>query len=193
MVSYRGGTMDWKKEWDRNGKKWIGGALLAGAMVVTGAFFYTNFNKPVNMTPVVAADMEDRGKIMVYVTGAVKSPGVYELDRGARWYDAVRAAGDIVPYADLEAINLSEQVGDGDKLVIPLNPDKTNPAAAGMVNINLAGSREIEELPGVGESTAQKILEYRKEHGAFKTKEEIKNVPGIGEGKFKKMKDRMVL
>ena len=127
------------------------------------------------------------------MVGAVREPGVYELPAGSRLYEAVQKAGDLLPYADLESINLSEKIEDGTKIYIPLNLNQTNIAAAGMVNINTAGEAELITLPGVGPKTADKIITYRREHGEFKSKEELKEVPTIGEEKMKKIAGKIVL
>ena len=97
-------------------------------------------------------------------------------------YDAVQAAGNVLPYADMEGVNMAEPVEDAMRVYIPLNPERTTPAAAGLVNINHASGTELETLPGIGAKTADKIIEYRNEHGGFRSKEELKEVPTIGEG-----------
>lgn len=77
---------------------------------------------------------------------------------------------------------MAEPVEDAMRVYIPLNPERTTPAAAGLVNINHASGTELETLPGIGAKTADKIIEYRNEHGGFRSKEELKEVPTIGEG-----------
>ena len=119
--------------------------------------------------------------------------GVYELQRGSRVYDAVQAAGNVLPYADMESVNMAEPVEDAMRVYIPLNPERTTPAAAGLVNINHASGTELETLPGIGAKTADKIIEYRNEHGGFRSKEELKEVPTIGEGKYAKVSERITL
>lgn len=118
---------------------------------------------------------------------------VLELQRGSRVYDAVQAAGNVLPYADMESVNMAESVEDAMRVYIPLNPERTTPAAAGLVNINHASGTELETLPGIGAKTADKIIEYRNEHGGFRSKEELKEVPTIGEGKYAKVSERITL
>lgn len=67
------------------------------------------------------------------------------------------------------------------------------PRSLGLVNINTAGAKELETLPGIGKVTAEKIMAYREEHGSFRTKEDLKHVPSIGDGKFKKLADKITL
>ncbi len=134
------------------------------------------------------------GRILVYVSGAVKKPGVYELPAGTRAYEAVEAAGNVIPYADVDNVNLSAELVDGEQFHVPLDPNRVSAAAGtagSLVNINTAGKTELDTLPGVGEVTAQKILDYRNAHGPFQTKEDIKNVPSIGDGKYAKLADRI--
>lgn len=133
------------------------------------------------------------GQIEVYISGAVKHPGVYDVPAGSRVYELVRAAGDIIPYADVDAVNLSARLADGEKIHIPLDPERVTVTAEPVVNINQAGLEELETLPGIGEVTAQKILDYRREHGWFRTKEELMDVPSIGEGRYGKIEDRITL
>lgn len=142
----------------------------------------------------IEPESESKGnRVLVYIVGAVKEPGVYELPEGSRVYDAVVAAGNVIPYADVESVNMSELLADAAKIYIPLAPEQTNPTAEGMVNINQAAEAELKTLSGIGEKTAEKIIEYRNEHGGFKTKEELKEVPTIGEGKYAKVAGKITL
>lgn len=144
-------------------------------------------------TEVSWAETAEKGKILVYVVGAVKNPGVYEIPEGSHYYDAVKAAGDVLPYADITAVNMAEPVTESMKIWIPLDPSMKDSGAAGLVNINTAGAKELETLPGVGKVTAEKIMTYREEHGSFNTKEDLKRVPSISDGKFKKLADKITL
>ncbi len=145
---------------------------------------------------------EETGKIKVYVTGEVNSPGVIELEEGARIEDAIQKAGGIKPEANLKEINLASEIEDGEKIYVPnlveqveettLSSESeanTSSKSDGKVNINKASVSELTSIPGVGASTAQKIITYREENGKFKTIEDIKNVSGIGDSKYNSMKD----
>ena len=133
------------------------------------------------------------GEIEVYISGGVKKPGVYDVPAGSRVYELVRAAGDIIPYANVDAVNLSAKLSDGDMIHIPIDPNRTTPVTEPVVNINTAGRAELETLPGIGEVTAQKIIDYRREHGLFQEKKELMNVPSIGEGRYAKIEDKVTL
>lgn len=151
---------------------------------------------------------EEKLKIKVYVTGEVNTPGVIELEEGARIQDAIEGAGGIKSEANLKEINLAYEVADGEKIYIPnlSEPSEeseeqsstqrpssagsgSNSNSNGKININKATATELTSIPGIGASTAQKIITYREENGKFKTIEAIKNVSGIGDSKYNSMKD----
>lgn len=148
-------------------------------------------------------------KIKVYVTGAVNAPGVIELVLGARIEDAINLAGGVREDANLEEVNLAYCLEDGQKLYIPNINEKeveylteqngekvieeTPNQSSSKVNINTGGIEELKSLPGVGESLAQKIIDYRNENGKFKTVEDLRSVSGIGDKKFESMKDYIVI
>ncbi|MCG0275551.1 MAG: helix-hairpin-helix domain-containing protein [Thermosediminibacteraceae bacterium] len=129
-------------------------------------------------------------KIVVHVAGAVKNPGVYELDEGCRVIDAIEAAGGQLPEADIAGINLAKKLHDEEKLYVPkLGESPANSSPDGRININSAGLEELDKLPGIGPSLAQRIIDYRNQHGPFKSIEELKNVSGIGEKRFEEIKN----
>lgn len=150
-------------------------------------------------------EIKETSKIKVYVTGEVNSPGVIELEEGSRIEDAIQGVGGIKAEADLKQINLAYEVEDGEKIYIPnlleeieeadepktSSENQTNSSSGSnaRVNINKASATELTAVPGIGASTAQKIITYRDENGKFKTIEDIKNVSGIGDSKYNSMKD----
>lgn len=139
--------------------------------------------------------------IVVYITGAVPRPGVYALPEGARVQDVISAAGGFLAEADKELINLAQVLEDGERLDIPFaegfSPVLPTPmelpalieATSDLININTASSFELETLPGIGPTTAQKIIEYRDLNGPFFSTEDIINVSGIGPGTYERIKD----
>lgn len=183
--------------------------LLLGCVFTSIAAEYFTNEEPV---PVISAQTQAKSKeqlITVYVSGAVARPGLYELPAGIRAQEAVEAAGGFTEAANQEKVNLAKKLKDGSQVNVPaLKGSKktitgTNASAgtasigsqqkqAGLVNINTANITELDSLPGVGEVTAQRIIEYRQQH-SFTRIEDIMQVKGIGEAKFNKMKDRLTV
>jgi competence protein ComEA len=149
--------------------------------------------------------------VVVYVCGAVRSPGVVRLRAGSRVTDALEVAGGPTAKAELAAVNLAAPVTDGEQIVVPergaaavaaapaSGASGSSAAGAGagvpgaLINVNTASLEQLDQLDGVGPSTAQKIIDYRSANGGFKTIDEIKNVPGIGDAKFAAMKDSITV
>jgi len=138
--------------------------------------------------------------IRVHVTGAVISPAVYKLSPGSIVQDAVEVAGGPTTEADMEHINLALELEDQQQVYVPrqgeANPpalvsggDASSDGGPAVVNINTAMATELETLPRIGPTTAQRILEYREASGIFGSIEDIKNVPGIGPATFDGLKD----
>ena len=145
-------------------------------------------------------------KIKVHISGAVKNEGVYELEEDARIIDAIEKAGGTLEIADMKNVNLASKLEDGMKIYIPKQGEEvtssnqeveenialgntSKESSKRKININKASKEELDTLPGIGESTAEKIINYRKEHKSFKSIEELKEVKGIGDAKFEEIKD----
>jgi len=139
--------------------------------------------------------------IVVQIAGAVPRPGVYALAKGSRVQDAISAAGGFLAEADKTGINLARALDDGEQLEIPYAegsspvlgtplPASTESASSSeLIDINTASLAELDTLPGIGPTTAQKIIDYREQNGPFLTKEDIINVSGIGPGTYERLKD----
>lgn len=147
--------------------------------------------------PDASADEGATLTILVHVAGAVLNPGVYELSQGSRVNDAIAASGGFTENADSTALNLARIVSDGEQLLVPTIGEAQDAAigvsqlgqaqssqTSGKVNINTAGVSELDTLPGIGESTAQKIIDDRTQNGPFATVEDLKRVSGIGDKKY---------
>lgn len=146
-------------------------------------------------------------KIIIHITGCVKNQGIVEIDQGKRIVDVIAAAGGVTEDADITKVNLAYIVKDAQKIYIPsiydekeleyisvdngdnVIIDDNSGGEKTMININKATQTELEQLPGIGPSTALKIIQYREENKKFNSIEEIKEVPGIGDAKFNSIKD----
>ena len=136
-------------------------------------------------------------KVVVHVVGQVYKPGLYSLPEGSRVDDAIKRAGGPKPKAALVLVNLAAPVADGQQVVVPSNREAAQALAGGSVaggaggpvHLNSATLDQLDELPGIGPVTAQKILDYRSEHGAFGSVEELDAVPGIGPATLDELRD----
>jgi competence protein ComEA len=137
-----------------------------------------------------------KAKLVVDVAGAVRRPGLYRLEPGARVADALAAAGGATRRANVDAVNLAAPLADGLQVVVPLRgaagASPGSPSATAPVDLNSASVEQLDALPGIGPSTAQKIVDYRQAHGAFHSLEELDAVPGIGAGRIAQLKGLVV-
>ena len=169
-----------------------------------------------NEVLVNAEEKEYKGDtIIVHITGEVKEPGIIELPSEARIADAIEAAGGTTEGADLDEVNLAFVLSDGQKVYIPnknekevsgekvyitagsgnniIVQDKVEEGKKQKVNINAAKQEDFEQLPGIGPSIAQRIVEYRDQNGKFTSIDELQEVKGIGEAKFENIKEYVTI
>lgn len=136
--------------------------------------------------------------IKVHIKGAVKNPGVYDMKKDSRIDDLVKKSGGFLENSDINKVFLAKKVKDEETIHIPFigeTEDVENGNTSfeeGKVNINLATKEELQKLNGVGEATADKIIEYRKTE-KFQNIEDIMNVSGIGEKKFENIKENIIV
>jgi competence protein ComEA len=157
--------------------------------------------------PAVRVESRPAGAAIVHVAGAVQRPGVYRMRDGERIQDAVRRAGGARRGADLNAINLAAKVADGQQVVVPRRVAGAaqsgtsvpgTAAEAGTqsqppVSLNTATAEQLDTLDGVGPATAQKILDWRREHGGFRSIDDLGEVPGIGPKKLAALRTKVQL
>ena len=146
---------------------------------------------------------EKTSELIVYISGAVNRPGVFKIPHNGRVIDLVAMAGGLTVEADVSAINMAQLIKDGMHVHvvarpvvlsggdIAVNPSKGKTNAK--ININTAAKSELDELPGVGPSLAERIVEYRQTNGSFNDIDELKKVTGIGPSKFEKIKDKVTI
>ena len=153
-------------------------------------------------------------EIIVHIAGAVENDGIQKLPENSRVSDAIDAAGGLTSDANTKNVNLAQKIFDGQKIYIPnITEDEdeielfeknnsendtietTNIFSSknGLVNINTATQTELETLPGIGPSTASKIINYRNTNGKFRTIEDIQNVSGVGVSKYAQIEDKITV
>ena len=176
-------------------------AVLIAALAAGGYFIVRPAPRHEgDFLPAQEAAVEEPRELTVHVAGAVCHPGVVRMREGDRVIDAIEEAGGPLPEADLESLNLAQQVNDGQKILVHKvgenageRPGIPGETGGGKVNINLASHSELEELPGIGPTLAERITAYREKAGGFRSIEELKQVSGIGEKKFEEIKDLVEL
>jgi competence protein ComEA len=149
-------------------------------------------------TPEATDEPAENAVVVVYISGAVRAPDVYQLPKQARIKDLVVAAGGFADDAAPDQINLAERLTDGQHIHVPRlgepaaptdngSAPKDEPAAQQLLDINIAGQAELDGLPGIGQALAQRIIDYRTSNGAFKSVDDLRNVKGIGPALFEKI------
>jgi competence protein ComEA len=150
------------------------------------------------------------GSAVVHVVGAVRRPGVYRLRVGQRVQDAIRRAGGAKGNTDLQAINLAAKIADGQQVVVPrrgvagagggvaaggvaAGGGAAGAAPSAPINLNSATAEQLDTLDGVGPTTAQKILEYRTQHGGFSSIDDLAQIAGIGPKKLEALKAQVTV
>ena len=193
------------KAWQNVLIGFLGGLLLGGVILL---FFLPQRGEPIQLVTVTpesaALTSTTPSTVQVHVTGAVKNPGVYVLLENARNIDAITAAGGATSEADLERINLSEFIRDGQRVYVPYKgqPISTSessstisltPTEATLVNINTADADALMSLPGIGEVKAAAIIAYRETYGPFTSIEALLNVKGIGQSTLEGLREHITL
>lgn len=199
---------DWVPDVSTRGRRRLTVALLGGlvvALLIGASVVLTSGGaeyEPPPVLPVAAASVTTSSvekSIVVSVVGHVARPGLVTLSEGARVADALREAGGPVPGVDISALNLARRLADGEQIYVGIPPPPGAepapagaPAAPAKVNLNSATLAELDTLPGVGPVTAQRIVDWRSEHGRFDSVDQLREVDGIGSSKFAKLKDLVV-
>ncbi len=145
-------------------------------------------------------------QLIVDVKGAVYKPGIYELNSPARAYQAIQKAGGARDIADLNRVNLAEEIKDGMVIYVPKKGEEITSIGQApainigssqnsdqKVNINKATLQELEELEGLGPAKAKAIIKYREEHGPFRTVDDLTGVPGIGEKTLNRFREQITV
>lgn len=179
--------------------------ILAGVFLVLGfllVFFPSEKDSSQEVVPLDTGEEnpypseEGKGKkLMVHVSGAVISPGVYSFREGERIVDALKTAGGASWNADLDGVNLAAPLVDGMQVVIPCRQEQEGSVAReennGQININRAGSKELQQLPNIGPARAEAIIEFREKQGRFEGPEDLLEIPGIGDKTLERLREHV--
>lgn len=191
--------------------------LLIVIIVGAGIVLNKNINKEDNFIINRASDISENNPaiqmeippVIIHIAGAVKNPGVYQLEATDRIVDAVKIAGGASEEANLDLINLAALLKDGQKIIIPcktysetgeeINTNAYNYVASAYssspvsnsakININTANANMLQTLPGIGPVLSERIIEYRNQNGLFGMIDDVKDVSGIAEKKYEGIKD----
>jgi len=182
------------------------------ALLISGLFYgaYNYYFKPLESEVFISNNESLRHSsgqaspgsfLLVHLSGAVKREGVYKIKTGSRRLDVIKAAGGFSSKADLSKVNLAKEVNDGEKIIIPFKKinilieknETFGGSVGGLIGINSANQNRLQEIPGVGKVTAERIIEYRSSNGGFSSVDDLKKVKGVGEKKFEKIKDFVTL
>ncbi len=172
--------------------------LILGALVIaiSSLVVLRGGSHEVVEPPIVAVQIA-APEIFVDVTGAVNNPGVYTLAANSRVIDAIKAAGDSAPGADLSTVNLARVLSDGEQIYVDATIVNSagvrisKKARSGPININRATLAQFDSLDGIGPVIAKRIIEYRKVNGPFLTVGDLQKVSGIGVAKFSNIKSKV--
>ena len=149
-------------------------------------------------SPGAAAAAAAAATLVVDVAGAVRAPGLVHLAKGSRVSDAIAHAGGLTPRADRDAVNLAAPVSDGQQVLVPARGAAGSVAASGggatsgPVSLSAATAEQLDTLPGIGPVTAQKIVDYRTQHGSFTSVDGLDAIPGIGPARIAELQGLVV-
>ncbi|MFA6430937.1 MAG: helix-hairpin-helix domain-containing protein [Candidatus Margulisiibacteriota bacterium] len=183
--------------------------LILSLIIGLGITAYQNLSSRNKEIKIETPSTEVRKELLIHISGAVIKEGVYKLKEGDRVMDAIELAGGALRTADLSQINLAEKIKDGAKIYIPAIMIMSEPQQDEIsvqnrkaskkndpikpININIAGQQEIDSLPGIGDSFAKKIIEYRKSKGRITKIEQLLEIPRFGKSRLEKIKSRIIL
>jgi competence protein ComEA len=193
------------------------GLVAVALLVVAGAAFWYARSLPGRVSVELGSTGGTHGSamgaspspspasILVYVTGWVRKPGVYELRQGDRVIDAIRLAGGAKRGADLTSVNLAALLTDAQQITVAKRGAPGTAVGSGglggagpgggggPVNVNTATLEELETLPGIGPALGQRIIDYRTEHGPFRAVDDLLNVSGIGDKRLADLRPKVTV
>jgi competence protein ComEA len=169
-----------------------------------GGVTYADSSNGAGSGGALAVDAEGGTDVVVDVAGAVADPGVYRLPAGTRVNDAIQRAGGATSRAELDAINLAARLTDGQQIIIPARAESPVGVAAGSgvadsagadpatpINVGTASVEDLDTIEGIGPVTAQKILEFRDQHGGISSVDQLDQIDGIGPATMDALRSRL--
>jgi competence protein ComEA len=184
------------------GARWIRSGDSSGE--TAGGVTYADSAKDSGSGGALAVDAEGGSDVVVDVAGAVTDPGVYRLPAGARVNDAVQRAGGSTARAEMDALNLAARLTDGQQIIIPARAESPVGVAAGSgvaggaptdpaapINVGTASVEDLDTIEGIGPVTAQKILEFRDQHGGISSVDQLDQIDGIGPATMDALRSRL--
>ena len=172
-------------------------SIIAAIVLSLSVLIVLRGNTQITAAPEIIPITIAEPEIFVDVTGAVNNPGVYTLTGRSRVIDAIKAAGDSAPGADLSTINLARMLNDGEQIYVDSTVVNSSgqrvskKVSSGPININRATLRQLDALDGIGPVIAGRIIDYRKKNGSFLTIDDLQKVSGIGAAKFAQIKSKV--
>jgi len=172
-------------------------SIIAAIVLALSVLIVLRGNTQIAAAPEIVPITIAEPEIFVDVTGAVNNPGVYTLTGRSRVIDAIKAAGDSAPGADLSTINLARVLNDGEQIYVDSTVINSSgqrvskKVSSGPININRATLRQLDALDGIGPVIAGRIIDYRKKNGSFLTVDDLQKVSGIGAAKFAQIKSKV--
>ena len=172
-------------------------SIIAAIVLALSVLIVLRGNTQIAAAPEIVPITIAEPEIFVDVTGAVNNPGVYTLTGRSRVIDAIKAAGDSAPGADLSTINLARVLNDGEQIYVDSTVVNSSgqrvskKVSSGPININRATLRQLDALDGIGPVIAGRIIDYRKKNGSFLTVDDLQKVSGIGAAKFAQIKSKV--
>lgn len=185
-------------------------AALAAVVAAVGVWWERPVSEPAPVLPLVTATAAKTlsvpsppgtaHEVVISVVGRVAHPGLIRLPEGTRVADALAAVGGALPGTDLMGLNIARRLSDGEQLLVGVAPPPGQPVGGGAsapsdasqtVDLNAATLEQLDELPGVGTVTAQRILDWRVAHGRFTSVDQLREVSGIGQARLTQLKSRV--
>ncbi len=158
--------------------------ILAVAMVVAIALLVSgqSSSQPISIAVHKTGHVVSSSSGYVHLTGAVKSPGVYPITAGMRLFEVIALAGGFTLKADRASVNLARTVNDGEQIIV--SGSSASPVTDGLIHLNKASASDLDKLPGIGPTLAQRIIDWRAANGGYRSVDDLRKVGGIGEKLF---------